>query len=75
MGLLKIPLGRHTMRSVNAGSFKNSVFSTNSDLVFYYENSSFFLDIIGRDETFSEHGFQVSGVRFQAGFRFFPTDT
>ncbi len=24
-----------------------------------------FLDNIGRGETFSEHGFQVSGVRFQ----------
>jgi len=47
----------------------------NPDLVFYLENSSFFLDIIGRDETFSELGFQVSGVRCQAGFRFFPTDT
>jgi hypothetical protein len=34
-----------------------------------------FLDIIGRDKTLSEHGFQVSGVRFQAGYRFFPTDT
>jgi hypothetical protein len=34
----------------------------------------FFLDIIGRGETFSEHGFQVSGVRFQAGSRFFTTD-
>ena len=30
-----------------------------------------FLDIIGRDRTFSEHGFQVSGVRFQAGFSIF----
>jgi len=28
--------------------------------------TAFFLDIIGRGETFSEHGFQVSGVRFQA---------
>ena len=34
-----------------------------------------FLDIIGRDETFSEHGFQVSGVRFQAGSRVFTPDT
>ena len=33
------------------------------------------MDIIGCDETLSEHGFQVSGVRFQAGSRFFPTDT
>jgi hypothetical protein len=31
------------------------------DVVLYYENRYFFLDIIGRDETFSEHGFQVSG--------------
>jgi hypothetical protein len=35
----------------------------------------FFLDIIGRSEAFSEHRFQVSGVRLQAGFRFFTTDT
>jgi hypothetical protein len=34
-----------------------------------------FLDIIGRDETFSEHGFQVSGFRFQAGYRVFTTNT
>jgi hypothetical protein len=34
-----------------------------------------FLDIIGRGETFSEHGFQVSGVRCQAGFRVFTIDT
>jgi hypothetical protein len=34
-----------------------------------------FLDIIGRDKTFSEHGFQVSGVRFQAGSRVFTPDT
>ena len=35
----------------------------------------FFLDIIGHSEAFSEHRFQVSGVRFQAGSRFFTTDT
>ena len=29
------------------------------------------MDIIGRDETFSEHGFQVSGVRCQASSRVF----
>jgi hypothetical protein len=34
-----------------------------------------FFDIIGRDETFSEHGFQVSGVRCQDGSRIFTTDT
>jgi hypothetical protein len=33
------------------------------------------LDIIGRIEAFSENGFQVSGVRFQAGSHFFTTDT
>ena len=32
------------------------------------------MDIIGRDETFSEHGFQVSGFRFQASFRVFTAD-
>ncbi|MGD2014296.1 MAG: hypothetical protein PVG84_11140 [Desulfobacterales bacterium] len=34
-----------------------------------------FLVIIGRDEIFTELGVQVSGVRFQAGSHFFPTDT
>jgi hypothetical protein len=33
------------------------------------------LDIIGRGEAFSEHRFQVSGVRFQTGSRLFTTDT
>jgi hypothetical protein len=33
------------------------------------------MDIIGRDETFSEPGVQVSGVRFQAGSCVFTTDT
>jgi len=33
------------------------------------------LDIIGRGEAFSEHRFQVLGVRFQAGSRVFTTDT
>jgi hypothetical protein len=41
----------------------------------YYENSSFFWTSAGCGETFSEHGFQVSGVRFQAGSRVFTTDT
>jgi hypothetical protein len=45
------------------------------DLIIYYENSSFFLDIIGRSEAFSENRFLVSGVRFQAGSHFFTTDT
>jgi hypothetical protein len=31
----------------------------NTDLIIYYENSSFFLDIIGRSEAFSENRFQV----------------
>ncbi|RLB76079.1 MAG: hypothetical protein DRH24_18485 [Deltaproteobacteria bacterium] len=39
------------------------------------EKQVFFLDIIGRGEAFSKHRFQVSGVRFQAGSRFFTTDT
>jgi hypothetical protein len=30
-----------------------------SDLIIYYENSSYFLDIIGRSEAFSENRFQV----------------
>jgi hypothetical protein len=34
-----------------------------------------FWDIIGRGEIFSEHGFQVSGFRFQDGSRVFTTDT
>ena len=34
-----------------------------------------FLDIIGRDEIFCVHGFQVSGFRFQVGYRVFTTDT
>ena len=50
-------------------------FLVNTDLIIYYENSSFFLDIIGRSEAFSENRFQVSGVRFQAGSHFFTTDT
>jgi hypothetical protein len=39
------------------------------------EKQVFFLDIIGRGEAFSQHRIQVSGVRFQAGSRFFTTDT
>jgi hypothetical protein len=42
-----------------------------TDLIIYYENSSFFLDIIGCSEAFSENRFQVSGVRFQAGSHLF----
>ena len=34
-----------------------------------------FLDIIRRYEIFSEHGFQVSGVRCQASSRVFTPDT
>ena len=49
--------------------------SSTADLVKYYENSSFFLDIIGRSMAFSENRFQVSGVRFQAGAHFSTTDT
>jgi hypothetical protein len=37
-------------------------FIGSSDLIIYSENSSFFLDIIGRIEAFSENRFQVSGV-------------
>ena len=36
---------------------------------------SLFLDIIGRDETFSESEFQVSGVRCQTSSRVFTPDT
>jgi hypothetical protein len=50
-------------------------FIGSSDLIIYSENSSFFLDIIGRIEAFSENRFQVSGVRFQACSHFFTTDT
>jgi hypothetical protein len=39
------------------------------------EKQVFFGDIAGHSEAFSEHRFQVSGVRFQAGSRFFTTDT
>jgi len=39
------------------------------------EKQVFFLDITGRGEAFSKHRFQVSGVRFQAGSRFFTNDT
>ena len=46
-----------------------------TDLVFYYENSAFFLDIIRRDETFSEHGFQVSGVRLALAFSLLIPET
>ncbi len=41
-----------------------------TDLINYYENGSFFFDIIGRNEAFSDNRFQVSGVRFQAGYHF-----
>jgi hypothetical protein len=34
-----------------------------------------FLDIIGRDETFSEHGFQVSGFRLALAFSLLTPDT
>ncbi|MGD8676932.1 MAG: hypothetical protein PVG81_14105, partial [Desulfobacterales bacterium] len=35
----------------------------------------FFLDIIGRYETFSKHGFQVSGVRPAVVFSLLTPDT
>ena len=38
-------------------------------------NYLFFWDIIGPDETFSEPGFQVSGVSFQAGSRVSTPET
>jgi hypothetical protein len=34
-----------------------------------------FFYIIGRDETFSEHGFQVSGVRLALVFSLLTPDT
>jgi hypothetical protein len=34
-----------------------------------------FLDIIGRDETFSEHGFQVSGVRLALAYSLLTPET
>jgi hypothetical protein len=48
--------------------------SANTDLVFYYENNAFF-DIIGRDETFSEHGCQVSGFRLAFAFSLLTPET
>jgi hypothetical protein len=61
------------MRNTGAGFL--SAMGMSSDLKIYSENSSFFLDIIGRIEAFSENSFQVSGVRFQANSHFFTTDT
>jgi hypothetical protein len=54
---------------------KSGFYSVFTDLIIYYENRSFFLDIVGRSEAFSENRFQVSGVRFQASSHFFTTDT
>jgi hypothetical protein len=34
-----------------------------------------FLGIIGRDETFSEHGFQVSGVRLALAYSLLTPET
>ena len=53
---------QHSLRGVCATSRRpvNSRNSDTPDLIIYYENSSFFLDIIGRSEAFSENRFQVS---------------